>query len=85
MFGLLVELVADERAECQSDPERLRFIETLLAGLRTVEAKLPQLPAATAVQRLEGLHESADPEFSDDPVMVHLRDLIDELEDDQSF
>ena len=80
MFDLLVDLVADERAECRQDPERLRFVEDLLAQLRTVEAKLPQIPAAATIQSLEVIHGSADPVFAGDPVMVHLKDCIDELE-----
>jgi hypothetical protein len=80
MFGLLVELVADERAECQNDPERLRFVEDLLVQLRTLEAKLPQTPGTAAIQRLKDIHESADPGFMGDTVMVHLKDCIHELE-----
>ena len=81
MFGLLVELVADERAECQNDPERLRFMEDLVVQLRTLEAELPQIPATATIQRLKGLHESTDPGFAGDPVVAHLKDLIDELEE----
>ncbi len=80
MLGLFVELVADERAESLGDTERLSFVEDLLAALRTVEADLPSISMLTMVQRLRSLRDSVDPEFSDDPVMVHINDLLDELE-----
>ena len=80
MFGLLVELVADKRAECQKDPERLHFVEDLLAQLRTVEARLPLIPATDAIQRLKELQESVDPGFAGDAVVIHLKDCIDELQ-----
>lgn len=80
MFGLLVDFVADVRAECRGDPQRLRFVEDLLTTLRAVEAELARIPTEAALQRLKDLQESADAEFSGDPVMVHLNDLIDELE-----
>jgi len=80
MFGLLVDFVADERAECRGDVERLRFLENLVTQLRALEAEYPQVPAETSIQRLKDLHDSADTEFADDPVFVHLDDCIDELE-----
>ena len=80
MFGMLVELVSDTRAECQNDPERLRFVEDLLSELRILEAKLAQIPVAVAVERLKELHESVEPGFSDDPFVIHLGHCIDELE-----
>ena len=80
MIGLYVELVADERAECQDDPERLRFVEELLAQLKSTEANLDHVHLSATVQRLKDLHESADYEFANDPVMVHLYDLIEEIE-----
>lgn len=80
MFGMFVELVADETADCRDDPERLRFLADLLAGLRSLEDELPEIPVAAAVRSLQELRESADPGFADDPVTVHLDDLIAELD-----
>jgi hypothetical protein len=81
MFGLFVDFVADERAECDRDPDRLRFLDDLLEQLRNVEAKLSLVPDTATIQSLKGLLEFADPGFADDPVVVHLNDLIDELEE----
>lgn len=80
IFGLLVELVADETTDCQNDPERRRFLADLLAQLRALGARLPRIPVSVAIHRLRDLHESADPEFADDTVIVHLRDCIEEFE-----
>ena len=80
MLGLFVELVADERVECLGDTERLSFVEDLLAALRTVEAEVSSVPMSATVQRLRSLRDGVDPEFSDDPVMAHFDDLLDELE-----
>ena len=80
MIGLYVELVADERAGCQDDPERLRFVEELLAQLKSIEANLDQVHLSATVQELKDLHESADNNFANDPVMVHLNDLVEEIE-----
>lgn len=80
MFGLLLDLVADERAECEEDPERQRFLSDLLAQLRTVEARSAGISASVVVQELKGAYEFFDPEFVGDPVMAHLQDCIEELE-----
>ena len=80
MIGLFVELVADERTECLDDSERMRFVEELLAELRSVEANLDQIRLPAIIGRLKELQESASTSFTDDPVMAHLNDLIQELE-----
>lgn len=80
MFGLLVEFVADERAECRQDRERQRFLADLLAELRALERELPRFSTSVATRKLRDLHQSADPEFAADPVMAHLEDCIEELE-----
>ena len=80
LFGLLVDFVADERAACSEDPERGRFLSDLLAQLRAVGAELPEIPASAIIHRLRGIHESADPEFAGDAVMVHLDDCMEALE-----
>lgn len=80
MFGLLLDFVADERAECQSDPERQRFLSDLLARLEAVEARLAEVPASIVVHALREILEAVGPEFAGDPVTVHLEDCIEELE-----
>lgn len=80
MFGLLVDFVSTENAECEDDPERQRFLSDLLAQLQTVEAALPQLSAAVAIQELTMTGETVNLEFADDPVMIHLRDCMAALE-----
>ena len=80
MIGLYVEFVADERAGCQDDPERLRFVEEHLAQLKSMETNLDQPHLSATVEMLKDLHESADNDFANDPVMVHLNDLIEEIE-----
>lgn len=80
MFGLFMEFVADERAECREDPDRHRFLSRLWAQLRTVESRIHETPSSLLIERLRGVHESAAREFDGDPVLVHLRDCIEELE-----
>ncbi|MEJ2237299.1 MAG: hypothetical protein P8X82_03300 [Gemmatimonadales bacterium] len=80
MFGLLLDFVADETAECREDPERHRFLSELLAELRTLEVRLPEIPATVVTQRLRDTHDAVVAEFASDPVMAHLRDCIAELE-----
>lgn len=80
MFGLLLDFVADERAECPEDPERRRFLSELLAQLGTVDVELLSASPAVATQSLRDAYESVAPEFASDPVMVHVKDCIEELE-----
>jgi hypothetical protein len=80
MFGLLLDLLVDERAECQEDPERHQFLSELLTQLVTVADQLADSSATALIQKLRATHESVDPEFVDDPVTVHLQDCIEELE-----
>lgn len=80
MFGLFVEFVADERATCQDDPERLRLVEELLSQLKVLEADLDDIPGPAVLQRLRELRASADPGLAGDRVLDHLDDLLDELE-----
>ena len=80
MFGLLLDFVADERAECEEDPERQRFLSDVLAQLRTLEPRLAEISASVVVQGLKDTYESVGPEFAGDPIMVHLQDCIEELE-----
>lgn len=80
MFGLLVDHVADERGECSGDPDRQCLLSSLFASLKELQARLPEIPIPALTQKLRELEESAGPEFAGDPVMVHLRECIEELE-----
>lgn len=80
MFGLLLDFIADERAECREDPERYRFLSELLTQLTAVKDQLPNLPTPSLIQQLRDVHESVGREFADDPVMAHVRDCIEEIE-----
>lgn len=77
---MLLDLVADERAECREDSERHRFLSDLHAELRTLAPQFPEVPASVVIQRLRGICEAVAPGFAGDTVMAHLRDCIDELE-----
>jgi hypothetical protein len=80
MFGLLLDYVADARAECPEDAERQLFLSELLAQLRATEGQVAEPSPAGTIQELRNIHASVDPEFATDPVMVHLHDCIEELE-----
>ena len=80
MFGLLIDFVVDERADCHGDQNRRRFLEELLEQLQTLEAELAEIAASVAIQKLKDIHGSTEREFSHDPVIIHLRDCIEELE-----
>ena len=80
MFGLLLDFITDQRAECQQDPERHHFLSELLTQLTAAEARMAETPASAVIQELRDAHESVDREFTGDPVMAHLRDCIEELE-----
>lgn len=79
MLGLLLDFVADERTDCEGDPERRRFLADLSAQLRGLEARLAETSASVAAQGLKDIYESVGPEFAGDPVMAHLQDCIEEL------
>ena len=77
MIGLLIEYVADERSESRSDRARDLFLAELLK-------ELTQLNEQTATERtmesLRAIRDSVDPEFSEDPVLVHVDACVEELE-----
>lgn len=70
MIGLLIEYVTDERNESHSDPKRRKFLSDLLADLQSDQLDL---------ERLQTIHDSIDPEFKKDDVVVHVHDCIEEL------
>lgn len=80
LFGLLVDLVADEKMDCDGDLDRERFLSSLLEQLRALQSRLPGVGITAVIQGLKDLHESVDPEFIGDPATVHLQDCIRELE-----
>jgi len=80
MFGLLCEYVADERADAENDRERRSFLAELGAELEDLADEFPTLPEGEAIAKLREIQASQPAEFIDDPVLVHVRDCIDELE-----
>ena len=80
LFGLLLEYLADERADHEGDHERWRFLSDLMARLEDLEERLPDTSLADLIQGLQQIHESVESDSPEDPVMTHLRDCIAELE-----
>jgi hypothetical protein len=70
MIGLLIEYVVDERNASNADPKRQKFLSELLADLQVEQFNL---------ERLQNIYESIDPEFTNDVVIIHVHDCIEEL------
>ena len=80
LFGLLVEYVADERAESHADPSRKGFLESLFAELINLQETFNDLSISETLKSLRNIGRSIDKEFEDDPVTEHLEACIEELE-----
>lgn len=80
MLGLLVEYVADERSESQSDPARRAFLTELSAELADMTDGIRELSAAEAAGRLRDIRASQNDDFLGDPVLIHIEDCIEELQ-----
>lgn len=80
MFGLLCEYVADERADAEGDRERRRFLAELGAELADLADGFSTMPESETISRLREILASQPAEFADDPVLIHVRDCIEELE-----
>lgn len=80
MMGLLVEYVADERAEARNDPERSLFLENLLGHLAALQDQFGARPLSEAVESLREIYTAQCGELSDDPVVEHVQACIEELE-----
>lgn len=80
MLALLIEFVADERNECRGDIKRQQFLADLLLDLTALEEQFATFSGTEGIDELRTIHNSIDQEFKDDPVMVHVKDCIEELE-----
>lgn len=80
LFGLLVEYVADERAESQADLSRKHFLERLFSELINLQETFNDLSISETLGSLRNIAGSIDKEFEDDPVTEHLEACIEELE-----
>ncbi|HET9333118.1 MAG TPA: hypothetical protein VFQ21_05995 [Gemmatimonadota bacterium] len=80
MLGLLIEYVADERAETRHDRERTSFLSEVLAELTDLTDNARAMPPDEVIMRLRVLHGSQSIAFSADPVLAHVDHCIEELE-----
>ena len=80
MLGLLIEFVADERAETGQDRERASFLERVHAELAHLSDDAPAMSPDEVIDRLRAVHGSQIVAFPGDPVLVHLEHCIEELE-----
>jgi hypothetical protein len=79
MIGLLTDFVSDAGNECQGDVRRQEFLSRLLVDLSTLASQL-SISGKEAANRLRSIYNSIDQEFEHDPVTIHVRDCIDELD-----
>jgi hypothetical protein len=80
MFELLVEFVRNAQNESKRDPGRKRFLSQLVCDLKKLDQKFDDLTTEDAITQLQTIYDSIDSEFVEDPVTVHIKDCIDELE-----
>ena len=76
MFDLLVEFIRDEMSDSRGDANRQQF----LAQLLTKVSALNEVAVANVGKMLRAIQYSIDEEFKQDPVFLHITDLINELE-----
>lgn len=80
MLGLLLEYVADERAEAREDRERVSFLDEIHAELTDLCDKGRGMSPDEVIDRLRAVHGSQIVAFPGDPVLVHVEHCIEELE-----
>lgn len=80
MLGLLIEFVADERAETRQDRERTSFLAEVLAELADLSDSVRTMPPDELIGRLRAVHGSQIVAFPGDPVLAHVEHCIEELE-----
>src|SRR5687767_4657438 len=80
MIGLLTEYVADERSASGSDGAREVFLDDLLQELTQLNEEFATISTDRTIERLRAIQDSVNPEFSEDPVLVHVAACIEELE-----
>lgn len=80
MLGLLAEFIREARNECQKDIKRRKFLSKLLRDVRALCGQIESLSPEQATSRLRSIYRSMDQDFAGDPVSVHVRDCVEELE-----
>jgi hypothetical protein len=80
MLGLLCEFVADERQESAGDPARVHFLTGVLEELGELTGRIDETNDDESIARCRMILESANGEFSGDPVLEHIEACIEELE-----
>jgi hypothetical protein len=80
MLGLLVEYVADEKAESAGDEERTAFLGALARQLAAVAGHGSSAPVDQTIRMLRRIADSQPADFAGDDVLAHLQDCIEELE-----
>lgn len=80
MLGLLIEYVADERADTRQDRERTSFLSEVLAELTDLSDNVRAMPPDEVINRLRAVHGSQSIAFPGDPVLAHVEHCIEELE-----
>jgi hypothetical protein len=80
MIGLLTEYVADERSASRPDGTREVFLAGLLQELTQLNEESATISTDRTIEMLRAIQDSVDPEFSEDPVLVHVEACIEELE-----
>ena len=78
MLGLLAEFIRDEVREEQSDQERKMFLRSLRSQVDALAADA-DAPIPALLARLRDICDAQPIEFASDPVLVHVRDCIQEL------
>lgn len=80
MLGLLIEYVADERAETREDRERASFLDEVHAELTDLCDKVRAMSPDDVIDRLRAVHGSQIVAFPGDAVLAHVGHCIEELE-----
>jgi hypothetical protein len=76
MFDLLLEFIRDEKNASVGDVPRQRFLSRLLIETMAAQEMTPK----EAIQRLKAIQDLVDEEFKNDPVLLHVMHLVEELE-----
>ena len=78
LLGLLAEYVRDELQNEHRDRERADFLRDLSSAVQALASRADE-PARQSLDQLREIHDAQPAEFADDPVLVHVRDCIEEL------
>ena len=76
MFDLFEEFIRDEINQSIEDPERQQFLRHFLREVSSMN----EVTIANAILKLREIQDSIPDEFQTDTAVLHLADLIHELE-----